>query len=309
MVAGPDTSLTCPPARRPTCVFVGLGSWGRRMVPRVARVFDIVAMVNKGGSESTAWHAERYCEVPLFTNLDHALSRRPVDAVFIATPTPTHAALACRALDAGCHVFVEKPLALAPGEAARTVSLAERNGLELFIGYIYLFHPGFRFLRDLSRTNPIRSLRFEWIRPRLSGSLHGELLCHDLAVTIGLTDELPERIITLRASERSLHCQAYLTSQCSYESIIELRDATKYRSVTAVYDDGATYVWQNDTVYSLANPGVDLLGEPDTEDPLSQEIAAFLSAIWSGRRIPADRRFSVGIAERLSEVDRSTTPP
>src|SRR5690606_9467894 len=159
MVAGPDTSLECPPARRPTCVFVGLGKWGRRVVPRVARSFDIVAMVNKGGSESTAWHAERYWQIPLFTNLDNALYRRPVDAVFIATPTATHAALACQALEAGCHVFVEKPLTLAPDEAARTVSLAERSGLELFIGYIYLFHPGFRFLRNLSRTSPIRSLR------------------------------------------------------------------------------------------------------------------------------------------------------
>src|SRR5690606_8336664 len=75
-------------------VFVGLGKWGRRVVPRVARSFDIVAMVNKGGSESTAWHAERYWQIPLFTNLDNALYRRPVDAVFIATPTATHAALA-----------------------------------------------------------------------------------------------------------------------------------------------------------------------------------------------------------------------
>src|SRR5690606_22629887 len=179
---------------------------------------------------------------------------------------------------------------------------------ELFIGYIYLFHPGFRFLRNLSRTSPIRSLRFEWVRPRLSGSLHGELLCHDLAVTIGLTGELPERVKTLQASERSLHCQACLTSRCSYESIIELRDATKYRSATAVYDDGATYVWRDDAVYLLAEPGVDLLGEADTEDPLSQEIAAFRSAMRSGRRTPADRRFSVGIAELLSEVDRSASP-
>jgi predicted dehydrogenase len=80
-----------------------------------------------------------------------------------------------------------------PRDAIRVLAKADECDLEVFIGYVYLFHPGFEFLRALAAPQDIESLRFDWVRPQLTGRLHEELLCHDLAVGIALTGELPRR--------------------------------------------------------------------------------------------------------------------
>jgi hypothetical protein len=80
----------------------------------------------------------------------HRVVRRPaaptraVDAVVIATPVPTHYALAKQALEAGKHVFVEKPPAMRAAEMEELVALAEERNLVLMPGHLLLYHPGVR---------------------------------------------------------------------------------------------------------------------------------------------------------------------
>ncbi len=268
------------------------------------RYFDVIALVSNGRFETVEWSARHYPQTPHLLDLSDALTLPFVDAVFFATPTRTHAALTCEALQAGCHVFVEKPLSLEPDGAIRAVTMAERYGLEVFVGYVYLFHPGFRFLSSVASPESIRSLRFEWVRPQLSGSLHGELLCHDLAVTIALTGELPKRVVVIDSCNRFLRCRIELPSGRLCESTMELRqDMLKRKTLTVIYEDGMTYKWHDDQVFSVDDPVVGLLNQ-EGEDPLSREISAFRSAIEGHRpRMVDDRRFSIGIARLLSHLE------
>ena len=64
-----------------------------------------------------------------------------VDAVVIATPVFTHFDLASRALEAGKHTFVEKPLAASSREADELVRVAESNGLALMCGHTFIYSP------------------------------------------------------------------------------------------------------------------------------------------------------------------------
>ena len=73
---------------------------------------------------------------------DELLADEDVEAVVIATPVPTHAELARRALAAGKHVFVEKPMALSRRGGRELVALAEERGLALLPGHLLLYHPG-----------------------------------------------------------------------------------------------------------------------------------------------------------------------
>ena len=73
---------------RPRCVFAGLGSWGRRLLARVAPAFDVVALVGGGRAESVAWSVRNYPDVPYLDTLAKALALPALDAVFLATPTP-----------------------------------------------------------------------------------------------------------------------------------------------------------------------------------------------------------------------------
>jgi predicted dehydrogenase len=292
--------------RRPRCVFVGLGTWGRRLLSRVDGHFEVAALVSAGGPDSVAWSAAHYPRTPHLIGLPEALRLPAIDAVFLATPTPTHVALTCHALEAGCHVFVEKPLAVDADGAARVVSLARRSDLEVFIGYVYLFHRGLNFLRAVAPAERIRTLRFDWVRPQLNGPLHEELLCHDLAVTVALTGELPDNVVVTESGRRLLRCRIELPSGRSCESTLRLRDdVPRRRIVAARFAGGAAYTWHDDRVHVPADPDGDLL-EPETEDPVTREIRAFRSAIeGTGVRMVDDERLSIGIGRLLDEVGRS----
>ncbi len=294
---------------RPRCVFAGLGSWGRRLLARVAPAFDVVALVSSGRPESVAWSVRDHPDVPYLDTLTKALALPALDAVFLATPTPTHAELASQALEAGCHVFVEKPLAVDPRDAIRVLAKAAERDLGVFIGYVYLFHPGFDFLQAFAPPQDIESVRFDWVRPQLTGKLHEELLCHDLAVGIALTGELPRGVEVLEYDRTTLRCVIELPSGRACQASMRVRDTCEKSKVVDVrYVGGRAYTWRDDQVADLTDPQTNLI-EPAVDDPLSREVAAFRCAIdGTGPRMMADRRLSVGISQILSDVGRSLRP-
>ncbi len=76
------------------------------------------------------------------------LDRHDIDAVVIATPTNTHAAITESALLAGKHVLCEKPLTHQASDAWRLVALAEKHQRLLMTGHIFLFNPGITYMAD-----------------------------------------------------------------------------------------------------------------------------------------------------------------
>lgn len=98
---------------------------------------EIVGLVNRSAIEVPD-ALQRY---PVYTDFDKALTDTHPDLVVIATYTDTHAAYAIRAMEAGAHVFVEKPLALTAEEAQRVVDTAHRLNRKLGVGYILRHHP------------------------------------------------------------------------------------------------------------------------------------------------------------------------
>ncbi|NNF90555.1 MAG: Gfo/Idh/MocA family oxidoreductase [Boseongicola sp.] len=85
-----------------------------------------------------------------FASFDEGMATDP-DLVVIATYSDSHADFACRAMDAGAHVFVEKPLATNVADAKRVVETAQRTGRKLVVGYILRHHPSWMRLIDEAR--------------------------------------------------------------------------------------------------------------------------------------------------------------
>jgi predicted dehydrogenase len=86
----------------------------------------------------------------LFSDFDEALKRTQPDAVCISTYTDTHESFAIKALEAACHVFIEKPLADSVEGAERVVAAARKAGKKLVIGYILRHHPSWQRFIELS---------------------------------------------------------------------------------------------------------------------------------------------------------------
>ncbi len=86
---------------------------------------------------------------PFFDDFHQALSETKPDLVVIATYTDTHVDFACAAMEAGAHVFVEKPLAMSVADAERVVATAKRTNRKLVVGYILRHHPSWiRFVQE-----------------------------------------------------------------------------------------------------------------------------------------------------------------
>lgn len=82
-----------------------------------------------------------------FADLDAALAARP-DAVFVCTPSSHHLAIAQRAADAGCHLFIEKPIAHTLEGVERLRETVAGKGLVALVGCQWRYHPAVRWLRE-----------------------------------------------------------------------------------------------------------------------------------------------------------------
>ena len=107
----------------------------------------IVGLVNRSGRTDHA-ALQGY---PVFTDFLAALSETRPDLVVIATYTDTHTDFAIAAIQAGAHVFVEKPLAMAAKAAQHVVNTAKATARKLVVGYILRHHPSWQRLIEEAR--------------------------------------------------------------------------------------------------------------------------------------------------------------
>jgi predicted dehydrogenase len=84
-----------------------------------------------------------------YADFGHMLEAERPDVVHITTPPSSHLELTRRAMEAGAHVFCEKPLALTEGEARQMVDIAQRTGRKLTVGWEYFFDPPALLVREL----------------------------------------------------------------------------------------------------------------------------------------------------------------
>ena len=103
--------------------------------------FEIVGVVSRGEKSRRALLDAVGADYPQFANYDEALAATTPDAVSINTYPDTHAPYALAAFAAGCHVFLEKPLAVTVAEAEGVVAAAKAAGRKLVVGYILRVHP------------------------------------------------------------------------------------------------------------------------------------------------------------------------
>lgn len=111
--------------------------------------FTLCGLVARGDSKARL-KAQLAAEIPLFDDLKLAIAETQADAVCIATWADTHEVLALTALAAGCHVFLEKPLATTVSGAKRVVATARLAGKKLVVGYILRHHPAWQHFIELS---------------------------------------------------------------------------------------------------------------------------------------------------------------
>lgn len=139
---------------------IGAGYWG----PKLVRNFDassqweLAAVCDLDGARARAVVGSR-TDVEVITSVDDLLAR-DIDAVAIATPARTHAPLAIRALEAGKHVLVEKPLADDLVAARAMVAVARERGLVLMCDHTYCYTPAVQRIAEIVADGTLGDLLF-----------------------------------------------------------------------------------------------------------------------------------------------------
>lgn len=161
-----------PAARRTLRVgIVGMGAAGQAFVPalRTHDGFDWVAFAEPEAAvraRVAALHG-----VAAHASLEAMLAQAALDAVIVATPTALHAPQAIQAAAAGCHVLVEKPMAVTLDDARRMVAAARRAGVVLQVGHSHSYDPPIwrlHALIDSGELGPVRMVHTwcfsDWMR-------------------------------------------------------------------------------------------------------------------------------------------------
>jgi predicted dehydrogenase len=177
---------------------VGCGYWGPNLVRNLRQSSDCQLKVVCDSSESRLNHMRRlHPDVATTQQYDELLKDAELNAVVVATPVRFHFSMAKAALEAGKHVFVEKPLARTEAEADELVSLAERKGLVLMVGHTFLFSPAVRRMKEIIEAGDIGEVQYISARRLNLGlfqkdiNVAWDLAPHDISILLHLLDELP----------------------------------------------------------------------------------------------------------------------
>jgi UDP-2-acetamido-3-amino-2,3-dideoxy-glucuronate N-acetyltransferase len=179
---------------------IGTGYWGKNLLRNfealtaLAGFFDISA-------ENRAQNAALFPTAKNFESLDALLADTAISAVAIAAPAATHGDLVERALQAGKHVFVEKPLCLDVAQAEKLKEMANDRGLVLMVGHLLLYHPAFQALYGILQDGQLGKLRYVYSNRLSLGKIRREenalwsFAPHDISMILQLAGGMPRRVI------------------------------------------------------------------------------------------------------------------
>jgi predicted dehydrogenase len=259
-----------------------------------------------------------------------------LDAVALATPVSTHAALAAAVLEAGKHCFVEKPLAQTTADAERVVALAEASGRTLMVGHLLEYHPAVRKLKELLDSGELGDRIFYIYGNRLNlGKLRADenalwsLGAHDVSVVLHLVDAEPTELIAHGESyvrggiEDVVFCFLRFPSGLSAHLHLSWLDPHKERRLVVVgsrrmatFDDMA--LEGKLTIYDkgfdedahgygeyITRAGGSYRPRITNVEPLRLECQHFISCVRNGERPLSDGESGLRVVRVLEALQRS----
>src|SRR4051794_12309348 len=180
---------------------VGLGYWGPNLARNLQRVPGCeLAWCCDLDEQNRARFAAQFPSVRFTDRLDDLLGDDDLDAVVVATGSSTHHPLGVQVLDAGKHLFVEKPLALRVADAADLVARAERQGVQLMVGHLLRFHPAFAKVSELVASGALGRVLYLYTNRQNFGKVRQDenalwsLAPHDLSLALALAGSPPQEV-------------------------------------------------------------------------------------------------------------------
>ena len=180
---------------------VGVGRWGQNvaralaMEPRcqLRTICDV-------DTDALARVGRRLGHVATCENVEEVLADPDVEALAIATSAATHHELVRRALQAGKHVYVEKPMTTDSRQAREIAELVSETGLKLMVGHLLEYHPCIERIRAMIEAGELGDIRYIYSQRLNLGVVRQDenawwsLAAHDVSMACYLLGDAPETV-------------------------------------------------------------------------------------------------------------------
>jgi predicted dehydrogenase len=317
---------------------IGLGYWGPNLLRVISENPDAeVRWVCDLDPERLAKQRRRFPSARATTRIERVLDDPEVEAVLIATPVHTHYELASRAVEAGKHVFVEKPLAPSSELADDLARFARDRRRILMCGHTFVYSPPVRAIKRMLEAGTLGDIYFI-SSSRVNLGLHQrdvsviwDLGPHDFSVLLYWLSEMPTsvRAVGRDSIVKGIADVAFVTLtfasgivanvELSWLAPSKLRRTVMVGSDRMViYDDGASEpvrVFDRGVVYRdpetfgeyhLSYRSGDILSPKiDSYEPLSLELGDFVRAIRAGDMMEFNTALARSVVRLVEAADSS----
>lgn len=294
--------------KKTSLAVVGCGYWGANHARTLKELGALSAV-----SDLDASKAQKIVEnfdVAALT-FDKLLADQTIEGLIFALPPHLHADHAVRALNAGKHVLVEKPIALNIADAERVVSAAQQAGKVAMTGHILRYHSAFEKMLESFQSGALGELKYIHSHRLGLGKFHPEndalwdIAPHDLSLIMAITGAAPisirgEGTATLNHLSDFAHLHLEFPNEIKAHVLVSRLNPYRERRLTIVgskammsFDDAlgwdqklALYqhkIWQDDGFWH--SEMVEPTYIPVQQDmPLTKQLQDFISAIETGTR-------------------------
>jgi len=319
---------------------VGLGYWG----PNLARNFDRLPSAELAyccdlDEANLAKARELYPSTIVTDRYEDLLADDDLDAIVVATSVPTHYPLGKKALEAGKHTFIEKPIALKAADAQDLLTTADDYGVKLMVGHLLEYHPAVRKLKELVDDGSLGKVFYVYANRLNLGKVRTDenalwsFAPHDISVLNFLIGEEPEEVSArgecylqdgvedvvfgyikypsgvvghLHVSWLDPHKSRKITVVGS-EKMVVFDDMEVDRKVT-IYDKGATTTRTKFDTYGefvTLHFGDIHIPRIGNEEPLRVEAQHFVDSIRNDTQPLSDGRDALNVVRVLDAMERS----
>lgn len=286
---------------------IGIGRWGKNLLREFHKISNIRFCYHRGNPKTRAWLKLHYPNIAIAASFNQIITDPTVDAVVIATPIKTHFGLAKKALAAGKHIFIEKPITQTVKQAEELVKLTKKMGAILFVGHLFLYHPVFAKLKTILKKDHARYAAFAWNKfGTFEEALGPNLLSHELSIAFALFGK-PKKIKVIGQYGFITDCdmlslRIYFGNGFVCNLCINRISNTKNKSVTLATSKNV-YLWENDRLFKLDNRKS--LFKPlyrAAKTPLEIECREFVNSITYKKEPWTSGSFGLEIIKLLSRV-------
>lgn len=300
---------------------IGCGDWGRNHARTLARLGALAGVADADTARAAQIAAD--CACPAMT--PEALLADPgIDGIVIALDPRSHSALGQRALQAGKHVLLEKPMALTAVEAQAIADTARAAGRVAMTGHILRFHPAFQALLSLARDGALgqlrhaRATRFGYGKFFAGVDVIMDLAPHDLSLLLALAGGAPATARAVAApvlTELADTARLTLDFAGGFSAQVDLSRVSDIKTrrlevqasrATAVFDDLAP--WPEKLTLTVEGGAPQPVAIAETP-PLDAELTHFIDCIRAGRADIASADEGVAVLRVLDGLTPEVIAP